>query len=51
MPEILNLMASLLLGSINRENLSKRVEKGGTLTIAGKKKLFQKVGAVVLVCY
>jgi hypothetical protein len=27
MPEILNLLAPLLLGGINRENLSKRVRK------------------------
>jgi hypothetical protein len=39
MPEILNLMVPLLLGSINRENLPKRVKrKGATLTVAGKKK-------------
>jgi hypothetical protein len=49
MPEILNLLAPLLLGSINRENLPKRVGKGAALTVAGKKKLFQKVGAVSLV--
>jgi hypothetical protein len=36
MPEILNLLAPLLLRNINRENLPKRVKrKGGTLTIAG----------------
>jgi hypothetical protein len=53
MPEILNFLALLLLGSINRENLPKRIKrKGATLTVAGKKrkkKLFQKVGAVSLV--
>jgi hypothetical protein len=52
MPEILNLLTPLLLGSINRENLPKTVQrKGATLTVAGKKKkkLFQKVGAVSLV--
>jgi hypothetical protein len=57
MPEILNLLAPLLLGSINRENVPKRVGKG--ITVAGKikkkknkaKKLFQKFGAVSLVCY
>jgi hypothetical protein len=41
MPEILNLLAPLLLGSINRENLPKRVKKkkkGVTLTVADKKK-------------
>jgi hypothetical protein len=38
MPEILNLLALLLLGSINRENLPKRVRKRTTLTVAGKKK-------------
>jgi hypothetical protein len=56
MPEILNLVAPLLLGSINRENLPKSAKrKGATLTVAGKTKtkakLFQKVGAVSLVCY
>jgi hypothetical protein len=49
------LLALLLIGNINRENLPKRVKrKGATLTIAGKiktKNLFQKVGAVSLVCY
>jgi hypothetical protein len=35
MPEILNLLAPLLLGSINRENLPKRVRKGATLTVSG----------------
>jgi hypothetical protein len=50
MQEILNLLAPLLLGSINKENLPKRVKrKGATLTVAGKKKLFQKVGEVSLV--
>jgi hypothetical protein len=53
MPEILILLAPLLLGSIHR------VRKRATLTVAGKKKkpknkqrkkLFQKVGAVSLVC-
>jgi hypothetical protein len=38
MPKILNLLAPLLLDSINRENLPKRVGKGATLTVAGKKK-------------
>jgi hypothetical protein len=58
MPEILNLLTSLLLGSINRENLPKSVRKRATLTIAckkkkkkKKKKQFQKVGSVSLVCY
>jgi hypothetical protein len=40
MPEILNFLVPLLLGSINGENLPKRVEKkkkGATLTVAGKK--------------
>jgi hypothetical protein len=37
MPEILNLLTPLLLGSINRENLPKRVGKGATLAVAGKK--------------
>jgi hypothetical protein len=37
MPEILNLLAPLLLESINRENLPKRVRKKGTiLTVAVK---------------
>jgi hypothetical protein len=50
MLKILNLLAPLLLGSINRENLPKRVKrKEATLTIAGKKK--KKVDAVSLVCY
>jgi hypothetical protein len=36
MPEILNLLTPLLLGSINRENLPKRVKKKGeALTAAG----------------
>jgi hypothetical protein len=36
MPEILSLLAHLLLGSINREKLPKRVKrKGATLTLAG----------------
>jgi hypothetical protein len=36
MPEILNLLAPLLLGIINRENLPKRVrKKEATLTVAG----------------
>jgi hypothetical protein len=49
MPEILNLLAPLLLGNTNRENLPKRVrKKGATLTVASKK-LFQKVGAIGLV--
>jgi hypothetical protein len=51
MPKILNLLAPFLLGSISRETVPKRVGKGATLTVAGKKKLFQKVGAVSLVCY
>jgi hypothetical protein len=35
MPEILNLLASLLLRSINRENLPKKVKrKRATLTVA-----------------
>jgi hypothetical protein len=51
MSEILNLLAPLPLGSINRENLPKRVRKRATLTVAGKKKLFQMVGTVSLVCY
>jgi hypothetical protein len=38
MPEILNLLAPLFLGSINRENLHKRVRKRATLTVTGKKK-------------
>jgi hypothetical protein len=39
MPEILNLLAPLLLGSINREKLPKRAKrKGATLTVAGLKK-------------
>jgi hypothetical protein len=39
MPEILNLLSPLLLGSINRENLPKKIKrKGATLTVAGKKK-------------
>jgi hypothetical protein len=39
MPEILNLLAPLLLGSINKENLPKRMRKKGvTMTVAGKKK-------------
>jgi hypothetical protein len=38
MPEILNLLVPLLLGSINREDLRKKVGKGTTLTVAGKKK-------------
>jgi hypothetical protein len=50
MPEILNLLAPLLLGSINRENLPNRVGKGAILIVAGKK-LFQNIGAVSLVCY
>jgi hypothetical protein len=38
MPKILNLLAPLLLGSKNRENLPKRVrKKEATLTVAGKK--------------
>jgi hypothetical protein len=37
MPEILNLLASLPLGNINRENLPKRVKrKAATLTVADK---------------
>jgi hypothetical protein len=42
MPEILNLLTSLLLGSINRENLPKSVRKRATLTIACKKKKKEK---------
>jgi hypothetical protein len=46
------LLAPLLIGNISMENLPKRVKrKGATLTVAGKKKLFQKVGTVSLVCY
>jgi hypothetical protein len=38
MPKILNLLAPLLLGNINRENLPKRVKrKGATLTVTDKK--------------
>jgi hypothetical protein len=37
MPEILNLLTPLLLGSINRENLPKRVKKRAILTVASKK--------------
>jgi hypothetical protein len=38
MPEILTLMTPLFPGSINGENLPKRVKrKGATLTVAGKK--------------
>jgi hypothetical protein len=51
MPEILKLLAPLFLGSINRKNLPKRVRrKGATLTVADRK-LFQKIGAVSLVCH
>jgi hypothetical protein len=49
MPKILNLLASLFLRSINRKNLPNRVGKGATLLLV--KKLFQKVGAVSLICY
>jgi hypothetical protein len=43
MSEILNLLAPLLLGSINREYLPKRVKrKGATLTVAGKNKQTNK---------
>jgi hypothetical protein len=38
MPETLNLLAPLLLGNINRENLPKRVRKKATLTVVNKKK-------------
>jgi hypothetical protein len=38
MPETLNLLAPLLLGSINRENLPKRVRKRATLAVANIKK-------------
>jgi hypothetical protein len=51
MSEILNLLAPLLVGSINGENLPKRVRKRATLTVAGKNKTVQKVGAVSFVCY
>jgi hypothetical protein len=54
MPETLNSRAPLLLQSINQENLPKRVRKRVSLTVAGKKKkkkLFQKVVAVSMVCY
>jgi hypothetical protein len=51
MPKILNLLAPLLLGSINRENLPKGIRKRAILTVDNKKKMFQKVGAVNLVCY
>jgi hypothetical protein len=50
MPEILNFLAPLLLGNINRENLPKRLKrKGATLTVASKKKMFQNFGAVRLI--
>jgi Na+/H+ antiporter NhaB len=59
MPEILNLLAPLLLGSKNRENLPKRVKKKrSNFDCAGKKNktktnkqknLFQNVAAVSLV--
>jgi hypothetical protein len=56
MPEILNLLSPLLLGSINRENLPKRVrgkKKKRSNFVANKKKkqkkMFQKVGTVGLV--
>jgi hypothetical protein len=38
MPEIPNLLALLLLGSINRENLLKKVRKQATLTLLVKEK-------------
>jgi hypothetical protein len=44
MSKILNLLAPLLLGSINRENLCKRVrKKEATSTVAGKKKNNNKI--------
>jgi hypothetical protein len=52
MPEILNLLAPLLLGSINRKNLTKRAKKEQLwLLLVKRKGLFQKFGAVSLVCY
>jgi hypothetical protein len=43
MPEMLNLLAPLLLGSINGENLPKRVrKKEATLIVAGKKQIAPK---------
>jgi hypothetical protein len=51
MPEILKLLAPLFLGSINRENLPKRVRRKGTTLIAAGRKLFQEIGAVSLVCH
>jgi hypothetical protein len=38
MPEILNLLAPLLLVNINRENLPKRGRKRAILTVAIKRK-------------
>jgi hypothetical protein len=38
MPEILNLLVPLLLGSINRENLPKGVRKREALTVVNIKK-------------
>jgi hypothetical protein len=52
MTQILNLLAPLLLWSINRENLTTRVKKKkATLTTASKKKTVPKAGAVTLDCY
>jgi hypothetical protein len=54
MPEILNLLTPLLLGSINRENLPKRVrekKKEQLWLLLIKKKNVQKVGIVGLVWY
>jgi hypothetical protein len=42
MPEILNLLAPFLLGSINRENLPKRVRKRAILTVASEEKTVTK---------
>jgi hypothetical protein len=51
MPEILNLLAPLLLGNINRQNLPKRVrpKTRATLLLIKKKKTVPKVGTVGLV--
>jgi hypothetical protein len=53
MPEILNLLAPLLLGNINRQNLPKRVrpKTRATLLLIKKKKTVPKVGTVGLVWY
>jgi hypothetical protein len=52
MPEILNLLAPLLLGSINRESLPKRVRKRATLTVLIKKqKTVPKGWCSKLGCY